>query len=76
MIFWVDKNARIQYANSLATQVLGYAGQELLDYSFFDIVPGYSPATWDTLWNDLKQGGPAGSEITLLKKMGGVSRRK
>jgi PAS domain S-box-containing protein len=70
MIFWVDKNARVQYANTLSTQVLGYAGQELLDHSFFDIVPGYSLVTWDALWNDLKQGGAAGSETTLVKKDG------
>jgi PAS domain S-box-containing protein len=70
MIFWIDKNAHVQYANVMAAQVLGYAGQELLDHSFFNIVPGYSLMTWDALWDDLKKGGSAGSETTLVRKDG------
>lgn len=70
MIFWIDQDARINYANTFASDMLQYGPAELLQRSFGDIVPAYSLSAWDTLWQDLKTGGVLSRETTFVKKDG------
>jgi PAS domain S-box-containing protein len=70
MIFWIDQDARIKYANTLAAETLRYDINEILQRSFGDIVPAYSLAAWDTLWQELKTGGGLSRETTLVKRDG------
>ena len=70
MIFWIDQDARKKYANTLAAETLRYDINEILQRSFGDIVPAYSLAAWDTLWQECKTGGGLSRETTLVKRDG------
>lgn len=70
MIFWITRNGRIQYANSRAGQVLGYAGEEMKEKSFDEIAPLYPPTAWEVLWEDLKGGKTVDIETTLVHHEG------
>ncbi|MDD4137993.1 MAG: PAS domain S-box protein [Methanoregula sp.] len=70
MVFWISQTARIGYANDIASEALQYNKNELLDRIFGDIVPMYSLAEWDALWNDLKNGQQVSRELQLVKKDG------
>ena len=70
MIFWVNRNARIQYANTMAIQTLGYTGTDILDLPFEDIIPLYSLSSWDAIWGDLKNTGTVSTETLLVKTDG------
>ncbi len=72
LIFWINRNARIQYANTRASRSLGYSVPELSDRSFAEIAPGYLTDAWDLLWEELKRGKPVNSETTLVHKDGSV----
>jgi PAS domain S-box-containing protein len=70
MIFWIDQNTRIKYANTLAAEMLMYDANDILRCSFGDIVPAYSLAAWDSLWQELKTGGGVSRETMLVKQDG------
>jgi PAS domain S-box-containing protein len=70
MIFWINQDARIKYANTLAAETLLYEVNDILRCSFGDIVPAYSLAAWDILWQGLKNGGGLSRETTLVKQDG------
>jgi PAS domain S-box-containing protein len=70
MIFWISRNAHIQYANTRGVQLLGYSGKELLDRSFGDIAPAYPLNTWDIFWEELKRRKTVSTETTLAKNDG------
>jgi PAS domain S-box-containing protein len=67
MIFWVNRNARIQYANSRAVQILGYNGPDILGLPFEEIIPLYSLSSWDNTWERLKQTGTISEETLIVK---------
>jgi PAS domain S-box-containing protein len=70
MVFWIDQDARIKYANDVAAEGLLYTRTELLDCQFGDVVPFYSLGEWDLLWQDLKTGRPVSRETHIVKKDG------
>ncbi|MDD1691220.1 MAG: PAS domain S-box protein [Methanoregula sp.] len=70
MVFWIDQDARIRYANDVAAEGLLYSRNELLDCQFGDVVPFYSLGEWDLLWQDLKTGRPVSRETHVVKKDG------
>ena len=70
MVFWISENARIKYANDIASESLQYNKNDLLDCIFGDIVPTYSLKEWDILWEELKNGGRVFREMHLVKKDG------
>lgn len=70
MIFWVNRNARIQYANTMAIQTLGYAGPDIQDLPIDAIIPHYSLSSWDATWGDLKNTGTLSKETSLVKSDG------
>jgi len=67
MIFWVNRNARIQYANSMAVRTLGYTGPDILGLPFEEIIPLYSLSSWDGIWDTLKKTGTISEETLLVK---------
>jgi len=70
MIFWVNRNAHIQYANTMAIQTLGYTGPDIQDLPFEEIIPLYSLSSWDAIWGDLKNSGTVSRETVLVKRDG------
>jgi PAS domain S-box-containing protein len=70
MVFWISQNARIRYANDIASESLQYTREEMLDSIFGDIVPAYSLEEWDALWEELKHGGQVFREMQIVKKDG------
>ncbi|OPY36510.1 MAG: sensory histidine kinase AtoS [Methanoregula sp. PtaU1.Bin051] len=71
MVFWVNHNARVQYANKRASEVLGYTAEELNDIPFADIFPLYTIAHWDSIWEQLKKEGVITSRTIQLRKEDG-----
>ena len=70
MIFWVNRNAHIQYANAIALKTLGYTGPDILNLPFAEIIPLYSLSSWDEIWAGLKKTGTVSSETVLVKNDG------
>ncbi|MDD1693759.1 MAG: PAS domain S-box protein [Methanoregula sp.] len=70
MVFWINQDARIRYANDVAAEGLLYPKNELLDCMFGDVVPFYSLEEWDRLWMDLKNGSQVSRETHFVKKDG------
>ncbi len=68
MVFWVNHNARVQYANKRASEVLGYTTEDLNDIPFGDIFPLYTIAHWDGIWEQLKKEGAITSRTIQLRK--------
>ena len=71
MVFWVNHNARVQYANKRASEVLGYTIEELNDIPFADIFPLYTIAHWESIWEQLKKEGAITSRTIQLRKENG-----
>lgn len=54
-IFWIDKGAKIIYANKTACNTLGYSNEELLQLSVHDLDPNYPKEAWASHWQSLKK---------------------
>lgn len=70
MVFWVNHNARIQYANKQAADKLGYSLEDLKDALFTDIFPVFTMNRWESAWEQLKKEGVFTSETTQIRKDG------
>jgi PAS domain S-box-containing protein len=68
MVFWINRNARVHYANKAAIQFLGYTADQLFDIPFGNIFPTYSLTKWDSAWERLKTEGKIASETSILRK--------
>lgn len=67
-IIWSNIEARITYVNSSAGRMTGYACEELLTMSIFDIDPVFSRSEWKDLWRQVN------SDVQLVTES--VVRRK
>ncbi len=54
-IFWITEDARFEYVNEMACQVLGYSQSELLSMTVIDVDPDFDIDKWKVHWEDLKQ---------------------
>lgn len=70
MVFWVTRNARIDYANREALASTGYTQQELDEFLFSDIIAITSPETWTELWERVKRLGTITTKTSMIKKDG------
>jgi len=70
MVFWIRQDARIRYANEVAVERLQYEEKNLMECTFEEIVPLYSPEEWTNLWIELKSGKAVSRETSLLRKDG------
>ncbi|MBF0416330.1 MAG: response regulator [Magnetococcales bacterium] len=55
MVFQLNSEGRILYANELACQRLGYALENLLSMTIMDLDACFSPESWRLHWKALKQ---------------------
>ena len=68
--FWVTADKRIVYANAAASQLLGYAKEELLGMSVSDIAITENTRNWPEHWRMLKQKGSLLFESRHIAKNG------
>ncbi len=52
-VFWIDRHARLVYANRAVSSNLGYSREELLEMTVFDIDPQFDPAKWQEHWQEI-----------------------
>lgn len=72
MIFWLDEQASIFYANIEASKNLGYSNRELLKNSLFKIAPGRSKKAWPTFYQKIKENKHLVFESLMKRKNGKV----
>jgi two-component system cell cycle sensor histidine kinase/response regulator CckA len=53
-IYWIDREARVQYVNDMASRMLGYSREELLEMRVEDFDPHYPQDVWHQHWADLR----------------------
>jgi len=68
MVFWVNRNAKVNYANKAAATGLGYTGEELADLAFGDIFALPPKSTWDEIWQSLTRAGTITRETFVVQK--------
>ncbi len=56
-IFWLDKDARIIYANGAACKTTGYSPEELMSMTIYDIDPALTAGQWKDHWERKKAAG-------------------
>jgi diguanylate cyclase (GGDEF)-like protein/PAS domain S-box-containing protein len=71
-IFWLDKDARIEYVNKYACDTLGYTREELKALSIPELDPLFPVDEWQAHWEGLKQSGPQHFETQHRRKDGSV----
>lgn len=69
MVFWVNRNARIDYANRAALAGSGYTSGEIPELALNEIfvIP---VSTWSESWNHLKEKGTVSFETDMITKEG------
>ncbi len=70
MVFWVDRRARILYANQSACRRLGYEREGIEELKVHDIDPAYSADRWPLFWEEVKAGGTVCIETTMHTRLG------
>ncbi len=68
MVFWVNRNAKVNYANKAAVTGLGYTGEELAGLAFGDIFALPPKSTWEEIWQTLTQAGTITRETFVVQK--------
>lgn len=71
-IFWLDKDARIIYANDAACRTTGYSPEELMSMTIYDIVPTMTVGRWKDHWERKKAAGSLLLESSHRSKNGRV----
>lgn len=71
-IFWIDKQAHIDYANEATSRERGYANEELLAMSIPDIDPDFTADVWPGHWQELQQKGNLTFETRHRRKDGSI----
>jgi PAS domain S-box-containing protein len=69
-LFWVNKNAGIEFVNAAACQGLGYTREELMTLTLQDIDPSFTLDYWRTNWEAVRQGTAQVRETTHRRKDG------
>jgi PAS domain S-box-containing protein len=70
MVFWVNHNSHIDYANKAAVEGGGYSTGELSDLGLSDIFPVLAARAWSEIWEHLKREGTVNQQVTMIKKDG------
>ncbi|OPY35908.1 MAG: PAS fold protein [Methanoregula sp. PtaU1.Bin051] len=69
MVFWVNKNGRVQYANKRACELLKYPMHELQNIPFSAILPNYGSDLWKEQLNRTKNNQSIrGSNVVMISK--------
>jgi len=72
MIYWLDRRAKIFYANEEATKNMGYSNAELVGISLFKITPNRNKDQWEQQWEKIKQTRHLVYESLMKRKSGKV----
>lgn len=71
MIFWVNRNAGVDYANEAAISGLGYTEEECAALAIVDIIAMMpAPASWTDTWQFLRRAGTVTRETFMVRKDG------
>ncbi|MFA7693925.1 MAG: PAS domain S-box protein [Methanoregula sp.] len=70
MVFWVNVNTRVDYANKAAVTGLGYTNESMSSLTLNEIVPGPVTDTWGDIWENLKREGTITRETVMIGKDG------
>jgi PAS domain S-box-containing protein len=71
-VFWIDSEGHLDYVNEVAYRSLGYAREELLSMSIWDIDPDFNKEKWTTHWQELPKRGPSTRESHHRTKEGKI----
>ncbi len=69
-VYWIDRQARILYANDAARAMLGYTADELLGMTVHDLNPDVPPEAWPEWWAETKEKKVVSLEGVHLTKNG------
>lgn len=69
-LLWVTQEGGIHFVNDSACRVLGYAEEELLGISIFDLNPTKTAEIWSEIWRELKARKSTRHETTLRTRSG------
>ncbi len=70
LIQWIDPQGRILYANEASRARSGYAPDELLSMTIFDLDAKLAPDNWAETWAELRQAGSFTREAVHHSKTG------
>ena len=70
MVFWIQEDGKIVYANSTACERLRYSRNELLDRTIQDIEPSILIENWKNQWGQLKEKGAFTQETEIVTRNG------
>ena len=66
-IYWVKKDGSLIYANTAASESLGYTPEELVSLKTWDVNLTITPDTWSDVWNRIVDGNLAHGESYLKR---------
>ena len=69
LVFWLDEDAKVVFANDTTCRQLGYSREELAGMSIYDFDPT-APRPWAEHWQELKTKGSITFETTHQRKSG------
>ncbi|MBS3969918.1 MAG: PAS domain S-box protein [Clostridia bacterium] len=69
-VFWIEKSGAFAYANTAASEMLGYTKEELLGKKVFDIDPNIAMDKWEQHWQAVKNKGKTRYETVYRRKDG------
>ena len=70
MVFWVNRNGHVYYANKAAVTGVGYSAGELSDMGLSGILPISAAHPWSEIWEHLKKEGTINRRIEMIRKDG------
>ncbi|MDD1702558.1 MAG: PAS domain S-box protein [Methanoregula sp.] len=70
LVFWVNRNARIDYANKAAVASLGYEDSDVSSFLFGDIFSISLQKSWGDLWEQLRMEGTLTCKAGMIKNDG------
>ena len=70
IIFWINPEGDLVYANNSASKTLGYPREEIIDLSITKIIPKFSVADWKDIWELIKERRSQVFETQFKKKTG------
>jgi PAS domain S-box-containing protein len=70
MVFWLNRNAHVDYANKAAAEGTGYAADEIYDLGLGGIFPLPATESWGDVWEHLKREGTITHQMVMIRKDG------
>jgi len=68
MVFWVNRNARVDYANKAAVTGLGYSAEEFSNLAIRELFAVTPKNSWENIWQTLTNAGTITHESVMVRK--------